>query len=90
MLLSNKNEYNEDKARKLLGKDKKLILDFYDKERYVTHHEMLKFYLKQGVIVTRVHKIITFDEYDWLKKYIDFNTQQRSIAKITFKKIPGS
>ena len=47
---------NEEKARKLIGKDNKLI---YEKERYVIHHEMLKFYLKQGAIITKVHKIIT-------------------------------
>ena len=61
MLLLSKVNYNEEKARKLIGKDKKLILDFYDKERYVIHHEMLKFYLKQGIIITKVYKIITFD-----------------------------
>ena len=47
MLLLSKVDYNEEKARKLIEKDKKLILDFYDKERYVIYHEMLKFYLKQ-------------------------------------------
>ena len=76
----------EEKARKLMGKDKKLILDFYDKERYVIHHKMLEFYLKQRIVVTKVHKIITFDESDWLKKYIDFNTQQRTLAKTGFEK----
>ena len=47
---------------------------------------MLKVYLKQGINITEVYKIITFDESDWLKKYIDFNTQQRSLAKTTFEK----
>ena len=46
MLILSKVYYNEEKARKLIGKDKKLILDFYDKERYAIHHEMIKFYLK--------------------------------------------
>ena len=44
MLLLSKVENNdEENARKLIGKDKKLILDFYDKERYVIHHGMLSF-----------------------------------------------
>ena len=73
-------------GEKLMGKEKKLILDFYDKERYVIHHRMLKFYLRKGIIVTKVHKIITFDESDWLKKYINFNTQQRTLAKTDFEK----
>ena len=64
MLLLNKVENNEEKVRKLLGKDKKVIIDFYDKERYVIHYEMLDFYLNQGIIVTKVHKIITFNESD--------------------------
>ena len=86
MLLLSKVNYIEEKDRKLIGKEKKLILEFYDKERYVIHHEMLKLYLEQGIITTKVHKIITFDESDWLKKYIDFNTQQRSLAKTSFEK----
>ena len=45
-LLNKVNDHNEEKARKLLGKDKKLILNFYDKERYVIYYEMLKHYLK--------------------------------------------
>ena len=71
MLLLGKVDYIEEKARKLIGKDKKLILAFN---------------LEQGIIITKVHKIITFDKSDWLKKYIDFNTQQRSLAKTTFEK----
>ena len=34
------------KSQKVNRNDKKLILDFYDKERYVIYHEMLKFYQK--------------------------------------------
>ena len=90
LLLDKVEDHNEEKARKLIGKYKKLILDLYDKERYVIHHEMLKSYLKQGVITTEVHKIIIFSEFQWLKKYIDFNIEQRSLAKTTFEKISGS
>ena len=91
MLLLNKvKDHNEQKSRKLLGKDRKLILDLYDRERYVIHHEMFKFHLKQGVIITKVHKMITFNESHWLQKYIDFDAKQRSLAKTTFKKISRS
>ena len=41
---------------------------------------MFKFYLNQGIEITKVYKIITFKEEAWLKKYIDFNTEQRTIA----------
>ena len=62
MLLLIKVENNdEEKARKFIGKEKKLILHFYDKERYVIHHEMLKFLSKTSnyYVIIKVHKIIT-------------------------------
>ena len=57
--------------------EKKLILDLHNKERYVVHHRLLRFYLEQGLKVTKVHKILTFKESPWLKTYIDFNNDQR-------------
>ena len=54
------------------------------------HHVILKFYLKQGIILAKVYKITTFNETHWLKKYFDFNTEQRSLTKTTFERILGS
>ena len=36
--------------------------------------------------MTKVHKILKFRQSDWLKIYIDFNTDKRKIAASSFEK----
>ena len=71
---------------KTIGKTEKLILNLYDKKRYVIHHKLLKYYESLGLKVTKVHKTISFKEEKWLQPYIDFNTHQRTLAKSDFEK----
>ena len=65
---------------------KKLICDWSDKKNYLVHYRMLKFYLGHGMIVDKVHKIISFRQSRWLAKYINFNTQKRNQAVNDFEK----
>ena len=65
---------------------KKLIRDFSDKKNYLVHYRMLKFYVRHGVIVDKVHNIILFRQSRWLEKYINFNTQKRNQAVNDFEK----
>ena len=39
---------------------KKLICDWSDKKNYLIHYRMLKFYIRHGMIVDKVHDIISF------------------------------
>ena len=64
----------------------KLICDWSDKKNYLTHYRMLKFYIKHGMIVDKVHNIISFKQSRWLERYISFNTQKRNKAKNDFEK----
>ena len=50
------------------------------KKKYVIHYRNLKYYLSQDLILTKVHKILEFEQSDWMKPYIDFNTQKRKEA----------
>ena len=43
-------------------KDKKLILDLLLKKNYKVYYKNLEYYLKLGLKVTKVHRILTFDE----------------------------
>jgi hypothetical protein len=64
----------------------KLIPNLNDKKKYVVHCKNLQFYLKQGLVLEKVHRIMSFSQSKWLKEYIDFNTGQRAKATTDFEK----
>ena len=64
----------------------KLICDWSDKKNYLVHYRMLKFYIRHGMIVDKIHNIISFRQSRWLEKYINFNTQKLNISKNDFEK----
>ena len=65
---------------------KKLICDWSDKKNYLAQYRMLKFFIRHGMIIDKVHNIISFKQSKWLEKYISFNTQKRNKAKNDFEK----
>ena len=67
-------------------KDKKLILDLLPKKNYKIYYKNLEYYMKLGVKITKIHKILTFDEKPFLKEYIDLNTNLRKKAKNDLEK----
>ena len=86
-----KDEYNDNEYMKQIKpenyiKSKKLICDWTDKKKYLVHYRMLKFYLRHGMIVDKVHSVISFKQSRWLEKYISFNTQKRNKAVNDFEK----
>ena len=64
----------------------KLMCDVTNKSKYMIHYRMFKFYLNQGMKVTKIHTIYRFKQSPWLGKYIDHNTQKRTKAKTNFEK----
>ena len=80
------NEYPLAPERLLVGKVEKLVPNLNDKTKYVLHHENLKFYLRQGLRLTKIHRGVTFEEKDFMKKYIDLNTNMRKKGTTDFEK----
>ena len=81
--------YQQNLLRKLdLGENstKKLVPNLYNKKDYVVHYRNLQLYLSFGMKVTKVHKILSFQQKPWLREYIDFNTNMRKAANNDFEK----
>lgn len=64
----------------------KLICDLNDKKRYVVHYRTLKTYMDLGLEVTKVHRILSFNQKPWMKSFIEANIKLRKAAKNEFEK----
>jgi len=63
----------------------KLIPNLLDKTKYVFPYRNLQFYIKHGLILTKIYRIILFDRKPWLKPWIDYCTERRKMARDKFE-----
>ena len=59
------------------GSVKKLVANLMNKNNYVIHDRNLQQCLKLGIKLKKIHRILQFEQSDWMKSFIDFNTQKR-------------
>ena len=64
----------------------KLVPNLRDKRSYIIHIQALNQALQHRLRLDRIRRVIEFDQSPWLKTYIDFNTQQRTVATKDFEK----
>ena len=69
-----------------IEKDEKLVANLHDKTEYVIHKRNLKQALNHRLVLKKVHRVIKFNQNDWLKPCIGMNTCLRKKAKNDFEK----
>ena len=62
-------------------KDVKLLPSLLNKVRYVTLYLNLKFYIEHGMKLTKIQRVIQFQQSRWLQPTIAMNTNLRAAAK---------
>ena len=56
--------------------DNLLVSDFLDKEKYMLHYENLQLYLILGLKLKKINRVLEFNQSQWLKPYVEFNTKK--------------
>ena len=69
-----------------VGDVKKLSPNSGNITNYVLHYRNLPLYLSLGIKLTKIHRLLKFKQSDWIKKYINFNTEKRTNAANSFER----
>ena len=65
-----------DKYEIKVGDVKKLIPNLSNKTKYVLHYRNLQLYLSLGMKLPKIHRVLKFKQFNWMKKYIHFSTEK--------------
>ena len=88
-------EYSELSETQLaqLGSEKfnpttKLVNDFKDKLGYDIDYRLLQFVLSRGVVIKKIHSVISFSQSPFMKNYIDKNINLRATLEGSARDVP--
>jgi hypothetical protein len=66
--------------------ERKLIQSLAPKVRYKVHIKTLQYWLSKGWVLTRVHRVMKFQQKAWLKPFVDYCIGQRQRASTEFER----
>ena len=69
-----------------LHSDLPFLPERIDQKKYVIHINSLKQALNHGLKLKKIYRVTEFNQKEWLKPYIDMNTELRKAAKNDFEK----
>ena len=64
----------------------KLVPNLRNETNYVAHYRNLQLHLSLRMKLAKIHKVLKFKQSDWMKEYINFNTEKRTNAANSFEK----
>ena len=64
----------------------KLVPNLNDKKNYGLHYENLKLYLKLGMQLKEIHRVLEFKQSAWMETYVRLCSQNRIKANTQFEK----
>ena len=67
-------------------RSQKLCGNFHPKRKYFIHYRNLKLYLKHGLKLTKIHRVVEFEQEAFSRNYIKFTAHKRKTSKTAFKK----
>lgn len=65
----------------------KLICRLTEKKNYIVNYMTLQKYIELGMIVTKVHRVLSFKQSPWMKSFIEKNIEMRKAAKNDFENV---
>ena len=65
---------------------KKLCPNLMDKTKYVLHFVNLQFYINHGMVLRKIHRVLSFTQSAWIEPYITMNTERRKNSSSSFEK----
>lgn len=82
---SDLSPFSQDVVRQLSGKERhktrKLTATFEARKKYLCHVLNLNFYIKHGLKLTKIHRVIAFRQRSFLKDYIQKCTSMRQQSR---------
>src|SRR5699024_11114517 len=64
----------------------KLVCNLLDKEKYIIHQKAIEQVLNHRIKIKKINRILTFNQSQWLKPYIELNTNLRTKSTNDFEK----